>query len=600
MKVTRHTLKIGNFGRGMSERSVRRALQSFPKSDWIIWVGAGVSCTGPSCLPLGVPLTEFAIDVVFGSHAREILWRTWEHANRIAAAPGMTQPFGPAPRLETVLGVIETVEKCAHDCRFSFLSGFGSLEEAPYNLNHLCLAKLISDGATVITTNFDTCIEAAFAELMGPAGQLRGKKVGNVYRFASELPNTGTLWHAHGVAHDLANLGATIRAVKLGLATELSQELDQALSRRALLAFVGYGAGDSFDVTPFFAGKAPGLFARSCGLFLQHGTSPTPVGAGTLLQPFGERLKLNVDTAAWLLDSSGLGTIPSSSMGDFDWRQAFLAKIDLTDYSAARPFAICRLARELGLSYETIEATAYRQACALAERFDSWEVHRTLAFNCRMRGKSGRERHHDLLAGDSRLLGYNYSKGNLRKAKQSAKPLDILFKESSDPTSELDWSTYTSMSSHCRPFVRKLMIKPFIRGLGPRDTEHAKKLLELAERLGDRPLKNVTYLNQVATAMRFSLLLRALLFGETGEEVEQKILYLYREASSIQGYVSAYRDFAIKRILLARLFDAREQYNEAIHYVKKSAKLAQLISDTPGRRRARYIGVLIYLHKLFR
>ncbi len=581
----------------MSRTTTDEILSAYPMNKWVIWVGAGVSCAPPTNLPLGIPLTQFVLSHACSPEVSVRLTRIWDKSNEICSDDGNPQPFGAAPRLETVLGVVDNAESISPELAYDFMSGFTAFDDAPYNSNHLCLAKLLSDGASIVTTNFDSCIQNAFTDEIRPGIALQREKVENAYRFRCPEVETGALWHIHGAAIDISGLGATIRNVKRGLPNQFTIELKSLLSDGCLLMFLGYSASDSFDVNLFFSRLRTREYQNSTAVFFQHETASLPANADILLKPFGERIKEFVDTGKTLHSISGHRD-PRVQAPVFEWNGAFLDSTDLGAGSKIKGYLTCRLARELGLSFRLLDSNAYGLAMKNRDLFDNWELHRTLASNCRMIGKSKKEQLHDHSARDYDLLGYSYSQGDLKAAKKPAKSIDVLLEESKDPMSELDWDTYTPMSAHCRPIINKYLINPLLRRVEEPDRRDVENLMKLVTQLGDRPLRNVVHLNQVATAWRFATLFRALLGGDQDLETERNILSLYAEASSIQGFVSAYRDFAIKRILLNKLHCQRISAGNIYGLARRSRKLAKLIGDVWGARRAMYVIVLLFAHKV--
>lgn len=198
-------------------RAALSAIQRHPPSDWIVWAGAGVSFP---VLPLGERLTYFCIDETCSRAVRERILRIWSEANRICATPVRPHPFGPFPRLETVLGAVHDVQKRTQDSAQFFLGGFSSFKDAPSAAGHEHLAHMLLAGATVVTTNFDTCVEKAVEAIARAA--LVCERSGPFCRYSlPSVPNSGVIVHIHGTADDVRSLGATISAVKRGLSPEL-------------------------------------------------------------------------------------------------------------------------------------------------------------------------------------------------------------------------------------------------------------------------------------------------------------------------------------------------------------------------------------------
>lgn len=221
-------------------------INRYPVTQWVIWVGAGISADQPTSLPLGLALTRFAIDTCCGQAVRQRIENLWQQINQQVGTPENPEPLGVLPRLESILGDIDDVRTQAIDLKFDFLLGFQSFLDTPFNANHLAIADLLDRGATVITTNFDICIEKAFRAQRRLAGD----------------PEP-VIHHLHGTVADIREFGATIRSVKRGLREDDFKYLDHLFSSPCLILFVGYSASDSFDINLYFSEKSERQFGKA-------------------------------------------------------------------------------------------------------------------------------------------------------------------------------------------------------------------------------------------------------------------------------------------------------------------------------------------------
>jgi hypothetical protein len=304
-------------------------ISRYPVSSWIIWSGAGISRAAPSLLPLGNTLTEFILVATCGIRVAKRIFSTWSSANRIigqacrsvsVSGPFTPMPLGEFPRLEAVLGEISEVESHTRSGGFNFLQGFSGFVQSPFNRNHWRIACLLGAGATVITTNFDLCIEDAYRALH-PGDMLVRKRIGNSYRYRSlHNPAAGDLWHIHGIAEDVQRLGTTIRIIKEGLPRVFQQFLNTKLRNGCALIFIGYSASDAFDVNLFFEGKAQSEFSRSSVVFIQHGKSKPANAATRLARPFGTVCLRNRNTARFLADLHNRFALARSTISPIAWR----------------------------------------------------------------------------------------------------------------------------------------------------------------------------------------------------------------------------------------------------------------------------------------
>lgn len=572
-------------------------ITSYPINRWIIWVGAGISSREPTLLPLGLSLTDFALQECCGDAVQNRIRLLWDEANKIIATDRNGAPLGVRPRLESILGDIDEVGRQAINSEFDFLRGFKAFTTAPFNENHLYVAELLRQGATILTTNFDTCIEAAYKYLSQGSDELEVRQEsGGLLCHSQKSATQGRLWHVHGTAENTATLGATIRAVKEGLSAGLQDWFHSTFKEPCALIFFGYSASDSFDVNLYFANKAEGRFADSLGIFIQHAGYEVPMNASVLVRPFGRRLIATEDTTDALMILAE-GQVESETSSKFSWKDAFLKNAILTDRSRVRDYLVCKIAFTLGVNVDFLDQQVYTKALKSERYFDELDFNKTLAYVCRVQGKSELEKRHDLKVKrtDDDLLGYYYSKGDLRRAINYAKPISELFKDASRPGVELDWRTYTSMSAHCRTFVEKYLRRPFIARVEEEDRQQIEELLKLTDLLGNVPLRNVRFINQVATALRFSFLFRALIHGSNEEEIVERVLYLYGEGASVAGFISTYRDMAIKEYFLTK-YHNRGSLSAAIAHVKRSLALATLVGDNPSIKRAKKLSAYFNIY----
>jgi hypothetical protein len=138
----------------------------------------------------------------------------------------------------------------------------------------------------------------------------------------------------------------------------------------------------------------------------------------------------------------------------------------------------------------------------------------------------------------------------------------------------------------------KYLMNPFTGGVSGGDRARAERLLELTDVLSNVQLRTVRFINQVCTALRFNFLLRALLDGVLDERNIERALSLYAEGASVAGLIGTYRDLAITHFFLRR-FHRRGSLTEAAVHASKSMRLAGIIGDAPGLKRAKRLKNLL-------
>jgi hypothetical protein len=570
-------------------RAARERIRSYPVSRWIIWAGAGISLDKPTRLPLAFPLTDYAVGEMCGEGVREKLVSLWARANEICSTPGLMAPFSDRPRLESVLGGFADLERDAVRPDLAFLPGLASFAKAPPNRGHFAVASLVLQGARVFTSNFDLGIQAAVRELAASADLFATEVTGSIHRFRLKTGNgAGEIVHFHGVASDAASLGATLSRVKQGFPDPFPL-LDNRLEEGVLVLMVGYSAGDSFDVNPYFASRAPGTWPASTLLFVQHPGGAPPAHLPALARGFGGHAVTIEHTGDLLCElAGGAREVPPEPA--FDWRADFRSKLAPGPAEGQKWLRTCALASALGVNVDVVDPEAYSNAEAVNPGFDPARYHGLLAIVGRDRGFPAKELEHHRRGGGAgeEMLGYEYARGNLRKARAWAMSTDQIL-DAAGTVGELPWAPYTSMSTHGRLLLTPYLTAPWKRPRRPDEFDAIHRLSEVVDTLGSRPLQGVQFIRQVATARRFRLLLDALHFGEAHPALEQDILELYASLADLAGFVGSYRDFATARLLRVRYVppsQRREVLGEAWDFGERGAALAALIGDPSGRRRA--------------
>src|SRR5205085_12557077 len=94
-----------------------------------------------------------------------------------------------------------------------------------------------------------------------------------------------------------------------------------------------------------------------------------------------------------------------------------------TSRGEVRGYLICKLAFTLGANVGLLDEWAYGEGLRFESHFHGPDFHRTLTYVCRVRGESALEKQHDLKSnrGPTAMLGYYYSRGEIRRALKYAK-----------------------------------------------------------------------------------------------------------------------------------------------------------------------------------
>ena len=243
-------------------------------SNTIFWIGAGVDADWPTLLPVGNRLMRYVLHTVFpdevvvqnsiDDNAVEMLYRLRadklnEFGIYINERHGEEFPLiRNGIRLETVISVVRSFESDAsttgrlvarNDGKF-FLEGFRSFAEAEPNIAHFKLAYFLHKGASVVTSNYDTCILKAYNLLY--RRKLREHRLTDqIYRYDDEK-KSGRLYYFHGIATYPQSLGITLNTVDNVFGGEFADFLTEKYRTDTTFCFLGYGCVDDFDVNMMF------------------------------------------------------------------------------------------------------------------------------------------------------------------------------------------------------------------------------------------------------------------------------------------------------------------------------------------------------------
>lgn len=230
----------------------------------IFWIGAGIDMDLPTGLPSGRDLTDFLLKNACPNSVTQKL----QNIGAEKQHDYLRKLYGE-PRLESIIECYHTLETALKpEIGQSFLQGFSSFMNCEPNDIHYALAYMMQRGAELVTTNYDNCIAKAYERKFDKKCYLKQLNPYGYYCYQTDDDFAGKIYHIHGVASDVGTLGASLSKLKDGLAREFEEKVIKWLRDGYTFVFMGYGAGDSLDVNPFF--EALPIFSESCGIFISH------------------------------------------------------------------------------------------------------------------------------------------------------------------------------------------------------------------------------------------------------------------------------------------------------------------------------------------
>jgi tetratricopeptide (TPR) repeat protein len=194
-----------------------------------VFAGAGISAAAPSRLPLAKELIASAVNAIA---------QTVDAGTRDAALEA-TSKLRPEVFCETLIDL----------CGRRTIAFLNILSDALPNENHHRLARALSMGGTVITTNFDVLIEAASAQ----AGHFPAVFTPPSFS-GTRPPSPGAVYKLHGTLETgsddpIGGLAISVRQTARSRTPNLRRTLRSLLSR-GVVVFVGYSGLDDFDINP--------------------------------------------------------------------------------------------------------------------------------------------------------------------------------------------------------------------------------------------------------------------------------------------------------------------------------------------------------------
>ncbi len=574
----------------------------------LIWVGAGISYPTPTCLPLGSDLTAFTLEETCGALISKKILRVWDKVTKTALIRQGVE-LGQIPRLEAILDVIRKSEISFLPSTYSFFSGFHAFALAPPNFIHYHLATLINEGATVITPNFDLCIEKAWEYLFESATITSTTEFGLIRNYLGNKSMNGQVWHYHGIGTDPDTLGATVMSIKAGFSQDLKNHLIEKINRCETVIFIGYSFSDGFDVNPFFLSLPDSFFDHTKAIFIKHVNGEqlsklsTPINAFESQWHDLKRIKrvLACFTIVEFYQGDTRNFFDEAKVEEvttFDWKNTFKLQSKLSDLKIVKPLMICSLTNYLGFNVNLIQPNITRRVRENSQHYDKVFFIDQLTQALRRQGLSVFEKKYHLEKagelGKTDLLGYYYSRSNYSKAQEYAVPLELVEASINNSEQELSWVQFTSLASYCRPIVMHYVQYFFERHVSIKHKSMIRDLQVILGKINSKSLQSILNVNQLGTSLRFQFLFHTLdNNGDISNALLRRAIDIYSENTSIPGYISVFRDIAINYFLAAKLFGRKDCFSDSFKYAKTSLLIAHDVLDIPGFLRA--LSVLIYI-----
>lgn len=330
-----------------SEEDLINLINSYAPEKIVFWVGAGLDCNRPTCLPRAPELLKSLLKLTCGEEYSTMLLNSYTRANS----------DNSVPRMESVISEIKRFERELKDTA-TVLTGFSSFLDAPPNDCHQILAQYLKRGAQIITTNYGNAIAKAFNLQYGknsfPEVPKFEKDLG-LYTYSNFSNTSGKIYHVHGVANNLETLGISLDEVKNFLPINFRKLLIHWISNNYCFIFLGYSCSDSLDINTFFRSLGKNLMnQQSVGIIIDHSDMNFFVEMPnqkmqTILTPFQSQNICKLNTVRFLELIKLHNYLPSSSLfPDFNWLDNFIENITPYD-SKLNIYITIGITKALGL-----------------------------------------------------------------------------------------------------------------------------------------------------------------------------------------------------------------------------------------------------------
>jgi len=300
-------------------------------NDTVFWVGAGIDKLEPTCLPLAQELLETILEKTCGTNGIQLL-SSWENIQKtINNNVESENVLSSIPRLESIIERLLLCEAHMQEKK-TVLEMICCFKDAPPNKNHYALANALKNGANIVTTNYSFGIQQAYNETSDEDKYLLLDEHicgSSTYVYKSKYPGSGKLYHIHGIATELEQLGASLKIVKNEFPEIFRKQLEEWIVNKKIFFFCGYSGSDVFDVNRFFLSKQEDSI-ESSAFFVRHMTnSISPSFYITekehiLLRSFRDKYVLNADTANFFqLFNEKQMSEATEEKACFNWKEKF-------------------------------------------------------------------------------------------------------------------------------------------------------------------------------------------------------------------------------------------------------------------------------------
>jgi len=217
--------------------------------DLIFWIGAGIDRRAPTCLPLGDDLRSEFLKFSIGNTLSELIDDEWKRTyEQLAILLSKRVWLSESQRLETIIDCIQEFEDNLLVKDSSVIKGLSCFEDVEPNHNHFVLAHYLLKGASVVTTNYENCMQKAYARITKNHQALSisyEDPASSVYVFCDKCYSSGEVHYIHGIASEPKKIGISLSSIKKGLGEEFPKWFNEWVREGKTIVYLGYSGSDS-------------------------------------------------------------------------------------------------------------------------------------------------------------------------------------------------------------------------------------------------------------------------------------------------------------------------------------------------------------------
>lgn len=511
-------------------------------SDFTIWVGAGVSASEPTCLPMGNQLNEFLLSNYYLNSNK--ISRHWKKINNIIediSQWNLTHSL-PYPRLELIIECAMYTERYLFPDN-KFTCGFKSFDLVSPNIAHECLSMMYHYGAKIMTANFDIAIEKAYQNKYGDKIEyVKGKHSCAVI---AKGQNKNEIIHFHGTSLSGFYMGATLTNMINSMDSDIIKKIKKCFHKGKINLFLGYSLSDVYDVNEVLL-KIKDSKNQAINIVCNHNGSDTflPEKVKYLLGEHG--YLLTADTTSFLvkiINKCLLMDLDNKKFPLINWRDNF-EKNTKSSYEY-KLFTTLYLLTQLKIQPELILPNFKEDYIKISQKLNSskasiWDLHILDMSDC---------------INPKQCSKNNFIKKNLENmnikiysSKQASEIMEKLI-DINELYKKIETKQFiTYEESMPISHYMKIVVYRIIKG---EKLEKLKEIERIIDLVIDMNYKKSISLVVYAACLRYKMIFRALKF-EKDDELFKRVFDLYYDFGNLDGIISCLIYKSISEFILEK------------------------------------------------